>query len=83
MIISLGGSSCCTRKTAGKQRETEVLGMADGLIVTHFCCEGARSRIISIKSNVNKSDFVRKGMILIRRNVYRSFVKLIIVPDVC
>jgi hypothetical protein len=71
------------RKTAGKHREAEVLGMADGLIVTHCCCEGARSRIISIKSNVKKFDCVRKGMKLIRKNVYRSFVKLIIVAEVC
>lgn len=73
MIIGLGVSSCCIRKTAGRRREAEVLGKADGRIVTNCRCEGAKSRIISIKSNVNKSDFVSKGMKLIKRNIYRSF----------
>lgn len=73
MIIGLGFSSCCIKKTAGTHREANVLGKADGRVVTNSCCEGAKSRNISIKSNVKKSDFVSKGMKLIRRNIFRSF----------
>jgi hypothetical protein len=73
MIIGLGVSSCCNKKTAGTHRKANVLGKADGQTVTNSRCEDAKSRNVSIKSNVKKSDFVSKGMKLIRRNIFRSF----------